>query len=325
MSKRTSPQGKVYEISGKPIQTYLYDFDIDGHTLKSAHIEWLDRKIVQPIRLFGSGVLGSRWFVWIFGNASRTGDDAHNLFLSQRRAQAVEKYLAERLVGKPHHLMAIPLSESKAAQDGWSDDVELEFYRSVTIVMDLYVTPPMPPPPKPKPPPRQKNKPFQLCLLDAKVSRSILGVGLNFVGTVLIADLSTRNEAKYTVETLVDTPSLLPDTPWTPPEMAMLLGFKIRVPGIPSYFPAAASQTERSFEGYAKIEHARLPRNQLPGTMDFRFNPDKSDTFVRRGFRIHRLLTGPIMDVDGPWPKARVVELEPSPKTLFAGFMKLQQ
>ena len=144
--KLTSKEGKVQQLVGTPLTCYLYDFDIDGATLKPEHLNWLDQlkqKVVDPTKSSGKGAAGL--YVWLYGNASRTGDDAHNIGLSTRRALEVNNVVERKLVGIPHFTIVIPQGEALAKQRGWEDDTQLEFFRSVTVVAGMYgIRPPAP-------------------------------------------------------------------------------------------------------------------------------------------------------------------------------------
>ena len=123
--KLTSKEGKVQQLVGTPLTCYLYDFDIDGATLKPEHLNWLDQlkqKVVDPTKSSGKGAAGL--YVWLYGNASRTGDDAHNIGLSTRRALEVNNVVERKLVGIPHFTIVIPQGEALAKQRGWEDDTE---------------------------------------------------------------------------------------------------------------------------------------------------------------------------------------------------------
>src|SRR5215813_13573192 len=69
--------------SATSIQAVLYNFDIDGDTLKREHREWLKEHVVPQLG-------NPQVTIKLTGEASRTGSDDHNFDLSRRRvAQAV--------------------------------------------------------------------------------------------------------------------------------------------------------------------------------------------------------------------------------------------
>jgi hypothetical protein len=210
--KRTSPEGKVYQLVGTPVQAYLYDFDIDGATPKPAHLRWLNANVVQPAKVTNKATPGL-WFVWVYGNASRTGDDAHNLDLSGRRALAVYKHLEKELAGILHVVTVVPQSEGLARQHGWDDDTEDYFYRSVAIVAGFYAKrPPVPPPPPPPPPSRvrKEDKPdkpeLSIRVVKVGVLSGGISLGLVDIGTSRavvhfeILDKQRCEIAPYTLE-----------------------------------------------------------------------------------------------------------------------------
>jgi hypothetical protein len=83
MLRLTGP-GKIREILLAPddaattFQAVLYNFDIDGDTLKPQHKAWLSEHVVPQLG-------DSNLRIELRGEASNTGSDAHNLDLSRRR------------------------------------------------------------------------------------------------------------------------------------------------------------------------------------------------------------------------------------------------
>jgi len=216
MRKATSLEGKTHVSSTAPVlEAFLYDFDVDWHELKSAHTRWLDNEVVKRIRQQATGLLDGQWFIWLFGNASTTGSDAHNLDLSRSRATEVSKYLHPRLGGWSYSLIPVAFGEGAAKRALWPDDVELDFYRSVSIVMGRYKTkPPTPDPPKPPPKPSLTEENLfavritSFSQVDGTLSRELLkrvsvGAGLAWVKIGLeVLDLARRQTASYIFTTL---------------------------------------------------------------------------------------------------------------------------
>ncbi|HLK65116.1 MAG TPA: OmpA family protein [Bryobacteraceae bacterium] len=167
MHHRTSSRGFVWQISADPLQALLYDFDIDHDDLKSAHLEFLDTKVLGAIQA------GSRkkWRFKVEGRASRSGTEKHNLGLSQKRAQKAYEYVTKKAHGDLF-AEAQWVGEDRAARDGQKDGKENMVYRAVLVDLcgeDKPIPPPPPPPviaapPKPKTLP--PNKPFQIRMLD---------------------------------------------------------------------------------------------------------------------------------------------------------------
>ena len=227
MPKTTTPDGKVYQAKDKPsLQAYLYDFDIDGHGLKPAHTQWLDTKVVEQIRRSGKSSTNARWYIWLFGNASRTADEAHNLQLSSRRAHEVEKYLSTRLAGTPHQVIVVPLGEAKAMWDGWPDNIEFEFYRSVTLAAEMHVK--QPPIPKLVPPPVTPNPAeFRIRLTEVAVAKRGFSLGplVDIDTSLVIVRFEIMNVAKCEV------------APYRIVDMAgeVGLGSGLPIPDLPEY------------------------------------------------------------------------------------------
>jgi hypothetical protein len=166
--KQTSREGKVNEVSRKPLQAHLYDFNVGGSVLKRAHVQWLDTMVVEPIRIVG-GTPAGVWHVWIFGNASTTGARADNLRLAEQRAHAVVRHLGPKLLGKPHKLHVIATGEEHAARSGLGDGVELDFFRSVSIVVGFHTAPPSRPP-RPSFPATGKRKDLRFYFISQRTN-----------------------------------------------------------------------------------------------------------------------------------------------------------
>jgi outer membrane protein OmpA-like peptidoglycan-associated protein len=72
--------------SANSIKGVLYNFDVDGDELKSAHTEFLLRRVVPLLRNSGG-------YVFLLGSASRVGREDYNLRLSERRVDKVAAFL----------------------------------------------------------------------------------------------------------------------------------------------------------------------------------------------------------------------------------------
>jgi hypothetical protein len=68
----------------------LYNFDIDGTSLKSEHTQWLDGEVVPLLKA------NPKATVSILGTASKSGNPDDNRKRSQRRAEEVQKYLISK-------------------------------------------------------------------------------------------------------------------------------------------------------------------------------------------------------------------------------------
>lgn len=151
MSKERANEGSVADYSepGR-IEGRLYDFRIDSDTVLLMHSLWLKDHVVPVLSAGGS--------VAIIGLTSRSGPAAHNLKLSERRANAVLTSLRSRVFGPmPYRLgtgfaLSFGVGESNARQAGQKNGTEDGFYRAVLVTAWHNPNPPPPPEPKPKPP-----------------------------------------------------------------------------------------------------------------------------------------------------------------------------
>lgn len=125
------PRGDV--VSGR-----LMNFRVNSAALRPDHKQWLNDYVVPVLRNGGA--------LTIVGHASRSGSASYNERLSLRRAQAVQKFLQQR-VGRPFRVRRMDgEGESAAAARGIRDGRELGYDRAVTLFSS-----PRPVPPKPAP------------------------------------------------------------------------------------------------------------------------------------------------------------------------------
>jgi len=111
----TSKTGYVTKIFTSPgVAAYLYDFDIDGHDLKSSHKDWLNHDVVGHLKKSPE----LEWNVFLEGTASYTGGIHHNVDLSQRRAEEVGKYLQAKVLGKNLFIDTTARGYTKTALSG---------------------------------------------------------------------------------------------------------------------------------------------------------------------------------------------------------------
>jgi hypothetical protein len=150
---RPTGPGKVelYPKVGNETHALLYNFDIDGEALKREHTRFLDTQVI-PI-LVGGG------HVAITGMCSRSGSDAYNQRLSDRRAKRVVDHvghwtLLSRVYQSAPTFAAHGYGEALAAVAGAKDGSEDEMHRAVYVIVS--------PKPIPKPvPPKQLPEPQQ--------------------------------------------------------------------------------------------------------------------------------------------------------------------
>jgi hypothetical protein len=135
---RTSPMGFVHEVSSQPPRAYLADFDIDGATLKIAHLAWLSAKVIQPVKKGGR----ASWKVYLEGMTSRPASEVHNLWLSQRRAQAVVAYLTANLIGFKVDFDPHWSGELRAKEARHPEQKENASDRAVLVCLQLLELPP---------------------------------------------------------------------------------------------------------------------------------------------------------------------------------------
>jgi hypothetical protein len=166
MLRHTSDKGFVDTISASPVRGLLYDFDIEGDTLKEHHTQWLDTMVVDQVKKNKD----KRWKVFLEGETSRTGSDKFNEPLSQRRAEAVRRYLRDKFAGLPVDFDTKWVGRKKAVAAGKKHADEDRVDRAVQVALDestAPVPPPLPPLFQPGPPipplvpPLGRNEPFQ--------------------------------------------------------------------------------------------------------------------------------------------------------------------
>jgi hypothetical protein len=141
MLKRTSILGKVEDHTADTIVALLYDFDIDGSSLKPHHLHWLETKVIALLR----GKQGE-WIVWLQGMASRPGEAQHNFILSCHREKQVLDYLRPRLAGVTVTFQSHPVGECWAARAGKPEYFEDPTDRAVWVVVQEKGPRPQPPP-----------------------------------------------------------------------------------------------------------------------------------------------------------------------------------
>jgi hypothetical protein len=153
----TNIRGRVLEIprGGNITKAYLYGFKIDRAELRQEHKKWLDVNLLDEAERQANlrPPWRKTWHVWACGTTSRTGGWIHNWGLSERRKDAVTRYLALEFAnrGLAPNLFLHPtwLGEFTAILRGRRDEDERPLDRSVIIAfrpVDPYVAPPPPDP-----------------------------------------------------------------------------------------------------------------------------------------------------------------------------------
>jgi len=117
---------------------FLYNFDIEGVILKPEHCRYLDKYIVPKVR--------DGWMFIVQGTASRTGTSSFDFELSQKRSQAVRRYLESALQRSLPNL--IPEAIGRDSPMGQGQEAELD--RAVRLYGWDQPSKPLPPKPRPK-------------------------------------------------------------------------------------------------------------------------------------------------------------------------------
>ena len=126
---------------------HLYDFDIDGATLKEGHKRHLRGRMVSLLKLDSSKI------AWVTGKASRTGEEAHNVDLSNQRAEEVIAFLSSEGVDLSR-MFRFGVGSSAALVEG-------EDARSRSVDVDVTPKQNFPPPPAPTPSAPQPSAPLR--------------------------------------------------------------------------------------------------------------------------------------------------------------------
>jgi hypothetical protein len=155
MSHPTGP-GKI-DVDSKysgpgMIRASLYNFDIDGDSIKHEHRLFLQSKVVPLLQ-------DDRGHIWMQGSASRTGTNAHNMGLSKRRVHNIAMILRTGgILDRQIQLDAIGEEQAQAHQ------MEDETDRAVALVV-IPVAKESPRPPQKIPPPPPVSTEFKIRLL----------------------------------------------------------------------------------------------------------------------------------------------------------------
>jgi hypothetical protein len=137
------------------VRAVLSNYDIDVDTPKPEHLVFLNSRVVPVL-------LGRRARIWLQGSASRTGTAAHNMALSERRAENVAKHLSSR--GVPTSQMQIDWVGEGLATTGIPENAD---DRAVSLLAAPLIEPPKPTPlpPTPTPSTTPTNTAFKISLL----------------------------------------------------------------------------------------------------------------------------------------------------------------
>ena len=172
MARKHTGKGEAGDYA--PNHHRLYNFDIDGYDLKTAHTDYI-KAWVLPWLAAGNSVT-------IKGLTSRSGSQKYNLQLSQQRADEVVHYLYSK-VSTPKIFKAKGLGESVAERDGMPDGSEEKYHRAVDIVLSRRPCPVPVPPKKKRPnPPKEPGTTWKVMtpllvvdVLDAYFIKRMVG------------------------------------------------------------------------------------------------------------------------------------------------------
>jgi hypothetical protein len=108
----------------------LYNFDVDDATVKDHHRKWLDKNIVSLLKPCKD------LRVQMKGAASRTGAQDYNWLLSERRVEAVQKYLVSKGVD-PKQIDLTWVGEEEAILKGEKKGTENPKDRAVFVKLPV--------------------------------------------------------------------------------------------------------------------------------------------------------------------------------------------
>lgn len=143
---------------------------MNGHQLKSAHLQFLKAKVLPLLQADKN----KKWRIYIEGRASRAGTEKYNYALSHLRAEQTFRYLRDRRGGDDRFAEVKWVGETRAALDGQKDGTENMLYRAVLITICSEEKQLPPTPIKIEPPSHQLNelhmlkKRYRIRLINAK-------------------------------------------------------------------------------------------------------------------------------------------------------------
>ena len=123
---RNTGPGKT-EVRANPPSLLLFNFDIDGDSLKREHKEFLRREAVPKLQA-GAGVS-------VIGLTDRKASAAHNLALSMRRVARAVEFLRNEVPGGINLKQQSGFGEGAAIQEGEKDETLDERFRAVLIFL----------------------------------------------------------------------------------------------------------------------------------------------------------------------------------------------
>jgi hypothetical protein len=196
MATHASDEGVVIgTLDGR--RALLADFDIDQHDLRPKHREWLNG-LANIVRRSHLRPPHGIWLIETTGRASKTGSNAHNAKLSDRRKTEVRLYLERRIGPVPVQWIEKVLGEEApfdAAIDENARDRSVEVFARPSVFIE-------PPPPKRDPRPPAADKIFDLVVNNFVC---IVGEGTfirftTWIMNITISDPITDLAAQYSFE-----------------------------------------------------------------------------------------------------------------------------
>lgn len=124
----TNGSGKT-EVRTNPSSLLLFNFDIDGDSLKTEHKDFLRREAIPKIQAGAS--------VSVIGLADRKASAAHNQALSERRVARTVEFLRSEVPSGFNLKQATGFGEEKAAQEGEKDETYDERFRAVLVFLSV--------------------------------------------------------------------------------------------------------------------------------------------------------------------------------------------
>lgn len=134
------------------IKALLYNFDIDGDSIKIEHRIFLQSKVV-PLLQDGRG------HIWMQGSASRSGSNQYNMQLSKQRINNMAVVL--RSFGIANSQMQL---DAIGEEQAYAHAMEDKRDRAVELIV-IPIAKDSPPPPRKIPPPPPVNTQFKIRML----------------------------------------------------------------------------------------------------------------------------------------------------------------
>jgi hypothetical protein len=179
MARATGP-GKTEKRTNPP-SLMLFNFDVDGDTLKEEHKAFLRTEALPVLRSGGS--------VSVIGLTDRSGADAHNKTLSERRVAQTIAFLRQEVPTGVNLKQATGFGEEAAAREGEKDGTLDERFRSVLLFLSAA-------------PVVTKNKTIEVT---AKSLIALIGSKIGFIPGMTFISLPSGVPVPVPRQTLLET------------------------------------------------------------------------------------------------------------------------